>query len=325
LAAWAIATILLAGCGIGADRLFRWSGDATSEYYATARLRTRLSELLEHCSSQQPELPPARPATSVATKLALAVLALSLGFGAKANAQTPVHAQQGCTYVDETTSVQSSALQSALDMHKQVIPALAERANLTRWCFVPFTANAWSASPAATVEISQDTQAACAPPALGEADALFRGARQERLKRSQQSCATAKNRSAQRLEEDIGRAVADVKTGAGESARCSSVLDALDRVAHSGNLGYAVIVTDGQENCGPWRKIENPAKPMQAVVVLLPASDDELAKVSPAVSFERRKAALLRSAPWISAVVPPWSFNSELFHPVDSRLQAHAR
>lgn len=325
LAAWAIDTILLAGCGIGADRLFRWSGDATSEYYAIARLRTRLTELLEHCSSPQPELSPVRPAASVAPKLVIAVLALSLGLAARANAQAPVPTQEGCTYVDETTSVQSSALQSALDMHKQVIPALAQTANLRNWCFVPFTANAWSASPAVTIEVSQNARSACAPPPSGQADALFRGAREEHLKRWQQSCATAKSRSAQRLEQDISRAVASMQTARGASARCSSVLDALDRVAHSGNLSYAVVVTDGQENCGPWRNIEEPTKPMQAVVMLLPASDNEDAKVSPAVSFERRKAALLRSAPWISAVVPPWSFNEELFHPSDPSLQAHTR
>lgn len=328
LAAWAIDTILLAGCGIGADRLFRWSGDATNEYYATAQLRTRLSELLEHSSSEQPQVPAARPATHAAAKLAVAVLALSLGFsafGAKANAQTPAPAQEGCTYVDETTSVQSSALQSALDMHKQVIPALAQRANLKSWCFVPFTGNAWSASPAVTIEVPESNRGACAPPSLGEADGLFRGAREARLKKSQQSCAAAQTRSAERFQRDLTRAVVGLQTPPPASARCSSVLDALDRVAHSANLNYAVVVTDGQENCGPWRNIQAPAKSMQAVVVLLPASEDEHAKVSPAVSFERRRAALLRSAPWISAVVPPWSFSPELFGAADSSLQAHAR
>ena len=325
LAAWAIDTILLAGCGIGADRLFRWSGDATSEYYATARLRSRLSELLEHCSSKQADLPPARPAGPMAAKLAIAVVALSLGFAAKANAQSPAEPQRGCTYIDETTSVQSSALQSALESHKQVIPALVQTTNLKSWCFVPFTANAWSATPAVTIDVTQNTEATCAPPAMGEADALFRGAREERVKRSQQACANSKSRSAQRLEQQVTRAVAGLEAAHGTSARCSSVLDALDRVAHSENLGYAVLVTDGEENCGPWRSIENPAKPIQAVVILLPASDDEDGKVSPAVSFERRKAALLHSAPWISAVVPVWSFGPELFHAAEPSLQAHAR
>jgi hypothetical protein len=325
LAAWAIDTILLAGCGIGADRLFRWSGDATGEYYATRRLGSRLAELLERSSTENPEAIRPRTATGTAIKVAMTVLALVVGFGAKAHAQAPVLPQHGCTYVDQTTSVQSSALHSALDEHKQVIPTLAVKANLKSWCFVPFTANAWSAAPAVTIEISQAIPAACAPPALGETDALFRGAREERRKRSEQSCAAAKNRSAQRLAEDVSRAVNALQTAEAVNARCSSVLDALDRVAHSENVGYAVVVTDGQENCGPWRNIQTPAKPVRTVVVLLPGSHDEDAKLSPAVSFERRKTALLRSAPWISAVVPPWGFSPELFYPGDPSLEAHAK
>jgi hypothetical protein len=326
LAAWAIDTILLAGCGIGADRLFRWSGDATREYYATAQLRSRLTQLLERCSSEESALPPAKSSAGIAAKLAVAVLAVSLGFAAKGNAQElPASAQRGCTYLDETTSVQSSALQSALEQHKQVIPALARTGNLKSWCFVPFTANAWSAAPAATIDVSSTTPAACMPPAQGEAEVLFRGVREERMKKSQQSCEAARNRSAQRFEQELDRAVAGLQNSHAGSGRCSSVLDALDRVAQSQDLSYAVIVTDGQENCGPWRTIAAPAKPVQAVVVLLPASDDEDAKVSPAVSFERRKTALLHSAPWVSAVVPPWAFTSDVFHAADAKLQAHAR
>jgi uncharacterized membrane protein len=328
LAAWAVDTILLAGCGIGADRLFRWSGDATREYYATARVRSRLAELLERCSSQTVEAPPAKSTSFSAAKLAVALLAVAMGITAttaKAQSAPAASAQRGCTYIDETTSVQSSAVQSVLDQHKQLLPELASTADLKSWCFVPFTANAWSAAPAATVEVTRASQTACAPPALGEADALFRGAREERLKKSQQVCAAAKNRAAQRFEQDLTHAMTALERSNGVSARCSSVLDALDRVARSADLSYAVVVTDGQENCGPWRTIEAPAKPMHALVVLLPASDDEDAKVSPAVSFERRKAALLHAAPWISAVVPPWAFHAETLHAEDTRLQAHAR
>ena len=324
LSAWAIDTILLAGCGIGADRLFRWSGDATSEYYVTRRLRSRLAELLERCAVEQPEPTSPRALATTPAKVAMAVIALAFGFAAKAQAQTPALPEQGCTYVDETSSVESAALHTALEEHKRLIPTLGERANLKRWCFVPFTANAWSASSAVTIEIAHNSPA-CAPPALGEADSLFRGAREERLKRAQQSCAAAKNRSAERWEHDVDRAVNVLQTAPGASARCSSVLDALDRVAHSDNLGYAVVITDGQENCGPWRNIEGPAKPIRAVVVLVPGAHDQDSKLSPAVSFERRKAALLRSAPWISAVVPSWAFSPELFYEGGSSFEAHAK
>jgi hypothetical protein len=95
------------------------------------------------------------------------VLALAVGFGAKAHAQAPALPQHGCSYVDQTTSVQSAALHSALDEHKQVIPTLAAKANLKSWYFVPFTANAWSAAPAVTIEISQTIPAACAPSGSG--------------------------------------------------------------------------------------------------------------------------------------------------------------
>lgn len=164
LAAWAIVTILLAGCGIGADRLFRWSGDATREYYQGARTRGRLLQLLEHSSSDSHEAAPRSSTVLNAAKLAVGVLAVSLGFGASAKAQTAsgVSPQRGCTYVDETPSVQAPALQLALEQHKQVIAAAATHGDLKSWCFVPFTADAWSALPAATVELSAESQDACA-------------------------------------------------------------------------------------------------------------------------------------------------------------------
>jgi hypothetical protein len=325
LAAWAIVTILLAGCGIGADRLFRWSGDATREYYESARTRSRLLQLLEHSSSDSHEAAPRSSTVLNAAKLAVGVLAVSLAFGASSKAQTAsgVSPQRGCTYVDETTSVEAPALQLALEQHKQVIPAVAVHGDLKSWCFVPFTANAWSAVPAATVEVSANSRDACAPPPKGEADALFRGAREEHLKKSQQKCDAAKARSAQKLEQDLTHVITDIGNSGGESARCSSVLDALDRAAHTPDLFYAVIVTDGQENCGKWRTVEAPPRPMHAVVVLLPSADDEHDKKSPAVSFAQRKAALLRSAPWLSAVVPPWAFTPDVFAGSDSNLQAN--
>jgi hypothetical protein len=327
LAAWAIDTILLAGCGIGADRLFRWSGDATREYYKSARTRSRLLQLLEHCSSDTHEAVPHSSTVLKAAKLAVGVLAVSLAFGASAKAQTTprVSPQRGCTYVDETTSVQVPALQSSLEQHKQLIPALAARSELKSWCFVPFTANAWSAAPAATVEVSGDLQDACTPPPTGEVDALFRGAREEHLKKSRQKCELAKARSAQKLEQDLSHAISDIENSGGEGARCSSVLDTLDRAAHTPDLSFAVIVTDGQENCGHWRTVEAPPRPMRAVVVLLPAADDEDQKKSPAISFAQRKAALLRAAPWLSAVVPPWAFSPDTLMGADFNLQANIR
>jgi hypothetical protein len=161
------------------------------------------------------------------------------------------------------------------------------------------------------LEVPADSQDACAPPAKGEADALFRGAREEHLKKSQQKCEAAKARSAQKLEQDLTHVITDIAASGGENARCSSVLDALDRAAHTPDLSYAVIVTDGQENCGKWRTVEAPPRPMRAVVVLLPSADDEHDRKSPAVSFAQRKAALLRSAPCVSAVVPPWAFTPD--------------
>ena len=327
LAAWAIVTILLAGCGIGADRLFRWSGDATRDYYQSARTRSRLLQLLEHSSSDTPEGDTRSSTALNAAKLAVGVLAASLAFGASARAQTgpSLSPQRGCTYVDETTSVQAPALQLALEQHKQVIPAVAAHSDLKSWCFIPFTADAWSAVPAATVEVPADSQDACAPPPKGEVDALFRGAREEHLKKSQQKCEAAKARSAQKLEQGLTRVITDLANSGGENARCSSVLDALDRAAHTPDLNYAVIVTDGQENCGKWRTVEAPPRPMRAVVVLLPAAADEHDKKSPAVSFAQRKAALLRSAPWLSAVVPPWAFTPDALVESDSKLQANSR
>jgi hypothetical protein len=316
LAAWAIDTILLAGCGIGADRLFRWSGDAAREYYATTRLRSRVAQLLDRSSTENP----ARPSiatSSMAGRLAVAVLAIGLGFTAAAPAQTmgPTAAlQAGCTYVDETTSVQPGAVQSVLDQHKVILPALAERTALKSWCFVPFTADAWTSTPSATVEVPPASKAACAQPSMGEADALFRGAREERLKKARQACAATKTRSNERFKQDLSATLADLGHNGSANGRCSSVLDALDRAAHTAGLDYAVVVTDGQENCGAWRAIETPANPIQTVVVLLPSVDDEKANVSPAVSFARRKAALLHAAPWISAVVAPWGFTADVFH-----------
>jgi hypothetical protein len=326
LAAWAIDTILLAGCGIGADRLFRWSGDATREYYGSARTRNRLLQLLEHCSSDTYEADPRSSSVMNAAKLAVGVLAVSLAFGATAKAQTApkLSPQRGCTYVDETTSVEAPALQLALEQHKQVIQALAAHSALKSWCFVPFTANAWSALPAATVEVPAESQDACTTPPKGEADALFRGAREEHLKQSEQKCEAAKARSAQKLEQDLIQVITGMASSGGESAHCSSVLDALDRAAHTPDLSYAVIVTDGQENCGIWRTVEAPQRPMRAVVVLLPSAGDEHEKKSPAISFRQRKAALLRSAPWLSGVVPPWAFTPDALVATESNLQANS-
>jgi hypothetical protein len=175
------------------------------------------------------------------------------------------------------------------------------------------------------VELSADSQNACVPPPKGEADALFRGAREERLKKSQQKCDAAKARSAQKLEQDLTHVITDMANNGGESSRCSSVLDALDRAAHTPDLAYAVIVTDGQENCGKWRTVEAPPRPMRAVVVLLPSADDERDRKSAAVSFEQRKATLLRSAPWLSAVVPAWAFTPAALVGSDPNLQANSR
>jgi len=314
LAAWAIATILLAGCGIGADRLFRWSEDAAREYYVTMRLRSRIVQLLEPSSSTAPL--PYRTVSSTVGKLGLMVMAIGmLGLSGAARAQNTPSAtavQSGCTYIDETTSVQSASIQSALKQHATVLPELAKDGGLKNWCFVPFGSDAWTAAAADTVDVPPPAKGACATERSGEADVLFRGVREERTKKAQLACAAEKARSSAQFTQDLDRALAKLASTHASTARCSSVLDALDRAARTPNLAYAVLVTDGEENCGSWRNIAAPTNPMQAVIVLLPSADDAKAKISPAVSFARRKDALLQAAPWLTAIVPPWGFTADV-------------
>jgi hypothetical protein len=315
LAAWAIATILLAGCGIGADRLFRWSDDATREYYLTMRLRSRISQLLD-TPSLNVQLP-SRAASSTVGKLAVALAALAMlglvsGARAQTSSTTPA-APSGCTYIDKTTSVQSATVEAALEQHAAILPELAKD-GLKSWCFVPFGSNAWTAATAETVQVPAPAQAACSPEAAGEADVLFRGVRDERAKKAQQACAAERARSTTRFAQDLQDTLSRVARDRAGNARCSSVLDALDRVAHTPDLAYAVVVTDGQENCGSWRNIEAPANAMQTVVVLLPSAGDETAKTSPALLFAKRRGLLLQAAPWVTAVVPPWGFTPGVFH-----------
>src|SRR5205085_6030934 len=132
---------------------------------------------------------------AITGKLAVAVLVLGLGFSATARAQTtPAASGGGCTFVDQTTSVEPSALKAVLEQHKQVVSAIAQTEALKSWCFVPFTANAWSAQPAATIILPRASDASCAATQRGEADSLFRGAREEHEKKAREACAAARTR-----------------------------------------------------------------------------------------------------------------------------------
>ncbi len=317
LAAWAVDTILLAACGICADRLFGWSGHATREYYAITSMRNRLARLLARCTGAD-EVPPPAATPAFAGKLAVAVLGIALGLSATARAQTaPSASGEACTFVDQTTSVEPSALKSVLERHAQVVPSIVETMPIKNWCFVPFTGNAWSAEPVTTVN-TEISSATCSVPKMGEADSLFRGAREEHTRKAQEACTAAKLRAAAKLSSDVGRAVAVVEQNGPQPSRCSSVLDALDRAARTPGLTEAVIVTDGQENCGPMRSIAAPDHALRSVVVLVPSLRDGDASTSPAALFASRKAALLRAAPWISVVTPAWGFTPELFQHGDS-------
>ena len=315
LAVWAIDTILLAGCGICADRLFGWSGEATREYYAITRMRNRLSHLLSRSGNAADALAERGSATpAIAGKLAMLVAAVALAFTATARAQTPPpNSAGGCTFLDQTTSVDPAALKAVLESHKQVVPAIVQSQALASWCFVPFTGNAWSAQPADTMRVPELPQQACSAPRAGEADSLFRGAREEHAKKAQEACAAARTRAVAKISGDMSIAIEHLEHGTPAGSRCSSVLDAIDRAASTPGLADVVIVTDGQENCGAWRSIPAPNHPLRSVVVLVPSVRDADSGVSPAVLFARRKAALLRSAPWLSAVTPAWGFTADSF------------
>ncbi len=318
LAAWAIDTILLAACGICADRLFSWSGHATREYYAITRMRNRLAHLLSRCTSPT-EFPSNSAASAIAVKLAVVVLGVAIGLSTTtARAQnTTKPLGEGCTFVDQTSSVDASALKSVLEQHRDVVSSVAQTEPIKSWCFVPFTGNAWTAEPVATITTEEPPPASCSGPKLGESDSLFRGAREERVRKAQEACASAKARSASKLSDDVTNAVGLVERSTPQRSRCSSVLDALDRVARTPGLTDAVIVTDGQENCGPWRSVAAPGHALRSVVVLVSSVHDTDSGVSPAALFATRKAALLRAAPWISVVTPAWGFTPDLFRSGD--------
>lgn len=100
-------------------------------------------------------------------------------------------------------------------------------------------------------------------------------------------------------------------------SRCTSVLDAIERAADTPSMVIATLITDGRESCNV-RLLGTPQHQIQIVVLLVASEGDAGERSSKGTLFEKRRLALMQSAPWLTVL--PWFAYSE--HTVSSAITA---
>lgn len=242
-----------------------------------------------------------------------------LSIGSFAYAESAV-AQQIRVFVDISPSVSLGQGQAARHELVRLAPQLSERYAVTRWTITEFASDSWGALPV-HVEWPASAVPACPAVTLTEAERVVRVMRERKETRARISCEAIRDSAAGRVRAARDSAVrqlsAALATPSAVVARCTAIADLLARIGvrAATTRDLTVVVTDAIESCSDrLRPVRAPAGSARTVIVLLQGADSRVGPRN--ASFEERRAALLRAAPWVR-VVPLGDIEDELLNGQD--------
>lgn len=313
---------VIAGLLFLACALLGWSARLAHLYEELCTLDRKIVELDSHVDYRIRELlPPPSESTEIAkvpvfrVGSTVAVAILLCGGLADLRAQSVAH-----TRVDITSSVDRADLSNGLRQLSESSAALTTALGITRWEFIPFSDDAWTAAPSAAVAMPILSTVRCTNVLPSEAD-FFSGVAKARQDEAQRKCDQMKNIAQQQYEETLLIKITDWRKSLvpppAISNRCTSFFDALARVSMTQGPALELILSDGVETCRIPQNIPAPPPSVKAVLVLLNTLGRPT-HMSPAQAFLEREHEIQRFAPWLQ-IVPTWNVTPETIAPQDAR------
>jgi hypothetical protein len=218
-------------------------------------------------------------------------------------AQPVAHAR-----IDSTSSVDRVDLANGLRLLSESSAALTITFGITRWEFIPFSDDAWTAAPTAAVDMPNLPSVSCGRVLPSEAD-FFSGVAQARQEEARKKCNQIKSTAQQQYEAMLLTKVTEWRKTIIPpqlvSNRCTSFFDLLTRVSMIQGPAVELIFSDGIETCRAPQNVPPPSPNVKAVLVLLNTLSRP-ARMSPAQEFLERKREVQRFAPWLQ-IIPTWN------------------
>jgi hypothetical protein len=219
-------------------------------------------------------------------------------------------ATKGVVLGDISPSISPKYFTDAVAVVKNQLSNVSARYHVSEWSLIPFFDDAW-ASEATLVDAPAST--ANCKPQFNEAERMWVQLRLAAEHKAEEECSRQRKNDAERLDAAMDKIFAEPTKHPPYSRRCTSLLDAISRITTTQDPTVAVLITDGAETCFPIQTVLRPSVPVALVVVLVPSKAEFASGASPKTQFDRRRAYLLKAAPWLSAVLPYWAFTADSF------------
>jgi hypothetical protein len=226
-----------------------------------------------------------------------AVLILYISAFSQQQAEKPILS----IWIDDTSSVTSKSRDEAISNVSVKLPEIISESQIAVLEVCHFGEGAWNA-PCRRFPVPQVQAVECAPPKIPGEWSRIRPMAQKLTERAEAVCRDRQavaladyERATKTIEATVESEMRALKDA---NARCTAVIDVLQRIALTRGNRKALILTDGRQTCsGP------AATPIQAsanaVIVLITERS--------AARFVESKTALYRIAPWIKAIEPGFS------------------
>jgi len=305
---------VIAGLLFLASALLGWSARLAHFFEDLCTIERKILELNSHVDYRIRELLPPPSASKEIVKAPMfrigstVTLAIFLcgGFCAL-RAQPVAHAR-----IDSTSSVDRVDLANGLRLLSESSAALTITFGITRWEFIPFSDDAWTAAPTAAVDMPNLPSVSCGRILPSEAD-FFSGVAQARQEEARKKCNQIKSTAQQQYEAMLLTKVTEWRKNIIPpqlvSNRCTSFFDLLTRVSMIQGPAVELIFSDGIETCRAPQNVPPPSPNVKAVLVLLNTLSRP-ARMSPAQEFLERKREVQRFAPWLQ-IIPTWNLTVE--------------
>jgi hypothetical protein len=340
----AITTPVLAGVLFVLAGLVNWPGHLTSEWSKLERLEGKVEMLRDCClrslavfegiHHSSKDTGRSKPAT-VATILLMLLLTRPVLGSATAQgvavrqAAPPIAPgqaepeQTGRVWIDDTFSVDKEQRSAATGHVIDLLARVSAIQNVKTWELFGFGNQAWAENPFHRFEVPSLKEPPCPEVPRTEATQWFMAARQRAEQRAQAECENLRTLARQAYEEELAETLREAKRAIDQRTTqpspCTSLLDALERIALEGEPSTNLVITDGRETCrSQLGRIDAPRGNVKTIIVLI-GSSGESEEGSLAQKFQAMRERILAAAPWV-IVVPPWLLDRSLVgDPIMSR------
>jgi hypothetical protein len=234
------------------------------------------------------------------------ILAITVFGIPPARAQNPMP-PMSVVDVDSTTSIFPSVATTLGPIVAQAVTTWSEQNDSRILRVATFERDGWL--PRTIMQTTTNTPATCTP--TGGEHAIFKGINNAIEKEAREKCGHARQEEETRIAAELTKALATAWTALPlidpkHGRSCTAFEDMLANAARIPTGNLVVIITDTEETC---KKNDNPApkRSMGAdvIIILVPSKADMGPGVSAAERFNAKKAAIQRTAPWITATLAP--------------------